>query len=272
MRKLTALFALIIFTCAQLFAWGSKGHQIVGDIARDHLSDAARRNIRQLLGNDDLASIANWADEVRKDRPESYNWHFVDIPKDAAGFSETRDCYVPDEKHPSSKDDHQNCAVDRISKFAQVVADRAAPQQDRVEALKYLVHFVGDLHQPLHAIGEARGGNDIHIVEFGRTDCNDRPCTFHSVWDTALLEHTGRSEHDYVAYLEEQITANNWQSRASGTPEEWANDSHQVARKIWLDNGAAVDEAYYKANIGIVDQQLSLAGLRLAGILNSIFA
>ncbi len=272
MKKLTALFALLIFSSAQLLAWGPKGHQIVGDIARNHLTDTARQNITQLLGNDDLAAIANWADEVRKDRPESYGWHFVDIPKDAAGFSEERDCYQPDEKHPTTKYDHHNCVVDRISMFRQVVADRNATQQDRVEALKYLVHFVGDLHQPLHAIGEARGGNDIHVVEFGSRDCGPRPCNFHYEWDSGLLEHTGRSEHDYVTYLEQQITANHWQPLAAGTPEDWANQSQAVARKVWLNNGDAVDEAYYKANIGIVDRQLALAGLRLAGILNSIFA
>jgi hypothetical protein len=272
MKKLTALFALLIFSSAQLLAWGPKGHQIVGDIARNHLTDTARHDIQQLLGNDDLAAIANWADDVRKDRPESYGWHFVDIPKDALGFSEARDCYQPDEKRPTSKDDHHNCVVDRINMFKQVAADRSAAQQDRVEALKYLVHFVGDLHQPLHAIGEARGGNDIHVVEFGSPDCGARPCNFHYEWDSGLLEHAGRSEHDYVTYLEQQIAANHWQRLATGTTEDWANQSQSVARKVWLDNGGAVDEAYYKANIGTVDQQLALAGLRLAGILNSIFA
>ena len=175
MRKLIALFLLLIFTSSQLLAWGPKGHQIVGDIARAHLTETARRNIQRLLGNDDLASIANWADEVRPKRPDANGWHFVDVPKDSNGFSQARDCYQPDEKYPSSKEDHHNCVVDRITMFKQVLANRNAPQEDRVEALKFIVHFVGDIHQPLHAIAEARGGNDIHVVEFGSAQCGSRP-------------------------------------------------------------------------------------------------
>src|SRR5207237_1673324 len=86
MRKVIALFLLLIFTSSQLLAWGPKGHQIVGDIARAHLTEIARRNIQQLLGNDDLASIANWADEVRPKRPESNGWPFVDTHKADNGF------------------------------------------------------------------------------------------------------------------------------------------------------------------------------------------
>lgn len=270
-RKLTASLLLLIFPFAQVFAWGHKGHEIVGDIARAHLTDNARRNIQELLGSDDLASVANWADEVRRDRPESYGWHFVDIPKDSSGFSEARDCYQPDDKRPTSKDDHHNCVVDRITMFRQIVADPNAPQQTRVEALKYLVHFVGDIHQPMHAIAEARGGNDVHVVEFGSSQCGKYPCNLHSVWDSDLIEHTGRSEQEYVAYLQQQIPAHRWQERAGGSPEDWANESLRLARQAWVNDAGSVDEAYYKTNISTVDERLALAGLRLARILNEIF-
>lgn len=271
MRKVIAFFLLLVFTSNQSFAWGPKGHQIVGDIAQAHLTEATLQNLHQLLGGDvNLAAIANWADDIKAKRPESYGWHFVDIPKDSSGFSQARDCYQPDEKRPSSKDDHHNCVVDRINMFKLVLANKAAPQEDRIEALKYIVHFVGDIHQPLHAIAEARGGNDIHVVEFGSAQCGNRPCNFHYVWDIALLEHTGRSEQDYVTYLEQQIKANGW--HGGGTTEDWANESLKLAKQAWLPEGGAVDEAYYKANIGIVDQQLAVAGLRLADLLNDIFS
>src|SRR5215467_13179365 len=123
MRKIIAVFLLLVFPSTQSVAWGSKGHQIVGDIARNHLTPTARQNLQALLGNDDLAAIANWADEVRPQRPESFGWHFVDIPREAAGFSEERDCYMPDDKHPYTKEDHHNCVVDRITIFKQIVAD-----------------------------------------------------------------------------------------------------------------------------------------------------
>lgn len=267
MKKLVALILLLIFPCSQSFAWGSKGHRVIGDIARNHLTAAARQNLVALLGNDDLAAISTWADEVRPQRPESYGWHFVDIPKDAAGFSDERDCYRPDDRNPASKTDHQNCVVDRITFFKKILADKNAAQTDRLEALKWVVHFVGDIHQPMHAVEEGRGGNTIHVVEFGSAQCGRYPCNLHYEWDTGLLEHSGRSEQDYVTYLEQMITAKKLQ--ADGTPEDWANESLGLARKVWLNDGGAIDQAYYDANIGVVDQRLAQAGLRLAGVLNA---
>lgn len=266
MKKFIALLLLAVFPCSQSFAWGFKGHRIVGDIARDHLNPAARQNLVALLGSDDLAAISTWADEVRSERPESYGWHFVDIPEDASGFSEERDCYRPDDKHPASKDDHHNCVVDRILIYKQILANKNAFKPDRIEALKWVVHFVGDIHQPMHAIGEARGGNDIHVSEFGSTQCGKYPCNLHAEWDSGLIEHTGRSEQEYVSYLEQMITAKKLQ--ASGSPEDWANESLRLAKQVWVNDGGAIDDAYYKANIGIVDERLALAGLRLAAVLN----
>lgn len=266
MKKIIALSLLVVIPCSQSFAWGAKGHRIVGDIARNHLTPTTRQNLIALLGNDDLAAIASWADEVRPQRPETAGWHYVDIPKDADGFSDGRDCYRPDERHPASKDDHRNCVVDRITFFKLVLGDKSASQPERLEALKWVVHFVGDIHQPMHGIEEAHGGNEIHVVEFGSSQCGNRPCNLHYEWDTGILEHSGRSEQDYVAHLEQMITAKNLQ--ASGTPEDWANESHRLARQVWVNDGGAIDQAYYQANIGIVDERLALAGVRLAAVLN----
>jgi nuclease S1 len=254
------------FSCSQVFAWGPEGHRIIGDIACDHLSAAAKRNIRALLGNDDLAAIANWADEVRPQRPATYDWHFVDIPRNSAGFSEERDCYRPDEKVPTSQTDHHNCVVDRITLFEQILADKNAPQPGRLEALKFLVHFVGDVHQPMHAIEEARGGNDIRVIAFGSAQCGDYLCNLHYEWDAGLINHTGRSEQQYADYLEKTIIRK--KMRAGGTPEDWANESLHAAKQAWVEEDGAVDEAYYQANIRVVDGRLALAGLRLAAVLN----
>ncbi len=269
-KKQTAILTLFFFISTQLFAWGPKGHQVVGDVAQSHLTETARRNLQALLGDATLASVANWADDIKGKRPETAGWHYVDIPKDGGSFSQARDCYRPDDKHPSTKDDHHNCVVDRISMFKQVLGDANASQADRIEALKFIVHFVGDLHQPLHSVEEARGGNDIHVVEFGSPQCGNRPCNFHFVWDISLIEHTGLSEQDYVSRVEQLIASRSLQSKATGTPEDWANESFRVAQKIWLNDGGAVDEAYYQANIGTVDERLALAGLRLAGLLNDV--
>jgi hypothetical protein len=267
MKKLIAALVLFAFTSTQLFAWGPKGHKIVGAIAQSHLTEITRHNLQLLLGDASLASVANWADEIKGSRPETFGWHFVDIPKNAS-FSQPRDCYQPDEKRPSSKDDHHNCVVDRINMFKQVLADQNASRDDRIEALKFLVHFIGDIHQPLHAVAEARGGNDVHVVEFGSPQCGKGRCNFHFVWDISLLEHTGLSEEQYTAKLEQLIASGNLQSKAGGTAEDWANESYRYAQKVWLNEGGSVDEAYYQANIGIVDERLALAGLRLANLLN----
>jgi len=265
MRKFVAVLVLLAFT-PNSFAWGPRGHRIAARIAQTHLSEATRLQIQALLGSDDLAAISTWADEIRKQRPETAGWHFVDIPINASGFSEQRDCNRPEKKHRVVA--QHNCVVDRIVLFEQILQNRNAAQEDRIEALKFLVHLVADVHQPMHAIGEARAGNDIHIIEFGRTQCGDRPCNLHFLWDTDLIEHTHRSEKKWVAHLENTISREHLQRRANGNPEDWTNESFHLAKRVWLNDGSSVDDSYYTANIGALDNRLALAGLRLAALLN----
>ena len=137
----------MLFIGTPLFAWGPEGHRVVAQIARAHLSQRARHQIENLLGNDDLASVSTWADEIRPQRPETFGWHFVDIPMNSSGFDEQRDCYRPNEKNDRGND-HHNCVVDRIVIFEQVLGDKRASKTDRVEALKFLVHFVGAFINP----------------------------------------------------------------------------------------------------------------------------
>jgi len=266
-KKLIALL-LIALIPAQLLAWGPKGHAIVADLAASRLTPTAKQNLQLLLGTDSLAAIASWADSVRKERDESYDWHFVDIPKDAAGFSEERDCFRPQDKHKDALTDHHNCVVDRIEMFQKTLGDEKASRAERLEALKWIVHFVGDLHQPLHAIDEAHGGNEIKLSVFGSPKCGDYDCNLHWAWDTLLLEHAGLSEEDYVARLNALIAQKHLENQAAGTPVEWANESHLQARQIMNTKPISIDDAYYQANIDLVNQKLALGGLRLAALLN----
>ena len=268
MKKIIAFIILAAFTSTQLLAWGPKGHAIVADIAASRLTPTAKKNLQLLLGAESLASIASWADQVRKDHDEAYDWHFVDIPQDALGFSEERDCFRPQDKHKNADTDHHNCVVDRIKIFAKVLADQNASPAQRLEALKWVVHFVGDLHQPLHAIDTAHGGNDIKLPVFGSPKCGDYDCNLHWTWDTLLLEHTGYSEEEYVGRLNTLIEQKHLDQKAGGTPEEWANESHALARNLVAPVPAAVDEAYYQTHIELINEQLALAGLRLAKVLN----
>lgn len=272
MQRHLAVCAAFLALSIPSLAWGPEGHRVVADVAANHLNAAARRQIRDLLGNDDLAAISTWADEIRNERRETFFWHFVDIPWNANGFSDSRDCSrAADPRSPQIQDRHE-CVVDKILEFQRILSDRNAGRLQRTEALKFLVHFVADLHQPMHAIGEARGANDIHITEFGNRDCGGRPCNLHFLWDMGLIEHARRSEPDYVTLLEKLISEANLQNRATGTPEDWANESFKVAHQVWLNDGESVDEHYYRQNIGILDERLALAGLRLANLLNCALA
>lgn len=269
MRQFIAALLITVFVPAQLLAWGPKGHQVVADVASSRLTPQTKKNLKLLLGHESLAAIATWPDEVRKQHDESYDWHFVDIPKDAAGFDDERDCFRPQDKHAGAQTDHHNCAVDRIEIFSKVLADENASREQRIEALKWLVHFVGDLHQPLHAIDEARGGNDIKLPFFGNPQCGDYPCNLHWAWDSMLLEHSGLSEHDYVRRVQKVIKAEQLDQKTIGNPVDWANESHVQARGIIEQKPAVIDQSYYNANIHLIDEKLGLAGIRLAALLNN---
>src|ERR1051326_4885665 len=152
--------------------------------------------------------------------------------------------------------------------FQKILGNERASRADRLEALKWLVHFVGDLQQPLHAIDEAHGGNDIKLEAFGSAKCGDYDCNLHWAWDSLLLEHTGYSEEEYVGRLNTLIAQKQMENQPAGTPVDWANESHLQARRIMNTKPASIDEAYYQANIELVNQKLALGGLRLAVLLN----
>jgi len=250
-----------VFSAASFcFAWGPEGHRIVGDIARQRLTPSARHAIVQLLGDDDLAAISTWADEVRRERPETYGWHFVDIPWNASGFDQSRDCYHPSGRSPASLNDHHNCVVDRITMFQRVLADSRALRAERIQALKFLVHFVGDIHQPLHAIAEARGGNEIHVIEFGHRECGHRECDLHGTWDMGLIHHAHVSERRYLTELNTLVAREGLSSKSGGTPAAWANESFHLGHAVWVSEGGSIDDDYYRRNRATLDQRLALAG------------
>jgi hypothetical protein len=267
---IAAVLVLTLFIPSTLAGWGREGHEIVASLAQTRLTENTKTGIRSLIGDASLASIASWADEVRPDRDETYNWHFVDIPKDASGFSDERDCFLPASRHKDSATDHHNCVVDRIELIKNVLSDSNAPRDDRIEALKFLVHFVGDVHQPFHAIGEAAGGNGIVVTQFGSTECGRHPCNLHGAWDSGLIAHTAMGRDEYVAHLEKLISDEHL--TATGSPEDWANESHEYAKSALLPDRAQIDENYYEKEIKVVDRRLALAGLRLAALLNEAFA
>ena len=149
-----------------------------------------------------------------------------------------------------------------------MLTDKNASREQRAEALKFVVHFVGDIHQPMHAVKEAEGGNKIRVQFIGSNHCGRYDCNLHGVWDTSMILHTGLNRPGYAEHLEQVLKAEKLETDAGGTPEQWANDSLRLVKAAWVQDGANLDEQYYRKEITVVDKQMALAGLRLARLLN----
>ncbi len=255
-KKSVAVLLVFLVMCPASFGWGHEGHQIIGTVAEDHLDETTKVMIQSLLGNSHLYSIASWADDVRRERPDTKAWHYVDIPM-GGKYDASRDCALPD-----------SCVVLKINDFLKVLTDKNAKRDQRAEALKFIVHFVGDIHQPLHAVGEAEGGNGVRVRFLGDDRCGRYDCNLHGVWDTSMILHTALNRQEYSQHLEELVLRQKLGSEDGGTPEQWANESQRLAQAAWVQDGANLDENYYQKEIKLVDRQMALAGLRLAKLLN----
>jgi hypothetical protein len=273
MRCTTAvvLLLLAIASSARVHAWGGQGHRLVALIATERLTPAARRNVEWLLGPESLADVSSWADRYVDGNYQTFYWHFLNIPPEATSYDRDRDC--PRQLGVAAGgrgDTWRDCAVDRILYNKARLADTTLDRADRAIALKFLVHFVGDLHQPFHALGVGHGGNDIPVTVFGAETCGNNPCNLHGVWDGALIAHRNLDDAHYLSALQDLIRQNSWEARAAGVPAEWAMQSHGFAKGALLPEHGVVDEAYYRAHIPVVDQRLALGGLRLAALLNEV--
>ena len=280
-RVLTAL-ALAI-TClvaapATIGAWGAQGHRLVAAIALERLTATARANVDWLIGPQRLPDVASWADQYLPGNYQTFFWHFVNIPPDARSYDRNRDCpRQPGVDADTAADKWRDCVVDRIRYHEERLANAALDRADRAIALKFLVHFVGDLHQPYHALGVERGGNGVLVSIFGRENCaNDparsSPCNLHSVWDSALVEHRRLDDAAYVEALDRLIRKNGWSTDIPGTAAQWAMESHAIAKAALVPQRDRVGEAYYRAHIGEVDRRLAQGGVRLAAVLNRSLA
>jgi len=238
--------------------------------------------VAQLLQDDPtgqtLVSVSAWADTVRKTpMPETYNWHFVDIPVDAdpPKYVAARDC------KPAAGGD---CLVAALEREVAVLKDPHAAPRTRAEALKFLTHLVGDLHQPLHCAerdGDA-GGNGVPVIFFGAAQqpapYQTKPWNLHAVWDGGLIDRAGRGRSAYVRHLKEWIAARDATSIEAGTFADWANETHGQAvrhayrtangRDPFPAAGGRIAARYQRANIEVVDEQLAKAAVRLAKVLN----
>jgi hypothetical protein len=263
-------FLAVGASSARLQAWSAQGHRLVADLAAERLTPAARRNVEALLGPESLADVSSWADRYLDGVRQTFYWHFLNIPPDATSYDRDRDCPEQPAIAGFRAAAWRDCAVDRILYNKERLADTTLDRADRAIALKFLVHFVGDLHQPFHALGVGHGGNDIPVSVFGSETCGSYPCNLHSVWDGSLIAHRGLNDARYLVVLNELIAKSDWSSRPAGTPDQWAMESHGVAKAALVPQHGVVDEAYYRAHISSVEQRLAQAGVRLAAYLNEV--
>ena len=254
--------------------WGSQGHRLVGLIAAERLTPIARQNVGWLLDGRSLADVASWADSITSDQQQTSLWHYLNIPPEAGGYDRDRDCpRQPGSARGSRGDRWRDCVVDRIAYWEERVASRQLDRADRATAIKFVVHFIGDLHQPMHALGVGRGGNDIAVRVFGSANCSDdpqkpRPCNLHGAWDRELIARRKTDDRAYVAALQKLIVDKRLGSQPTGTPAEWAEQSWRLAKEALVASGTNLDEGYYRRHIGVIDERLALGGVRLAAVLN----
>lgn len=261
--------AVILAAGIDVRAWGAKGHQVVAMIAEAHLTPKAAQAVAGLLAQEgkervqSLPEVSTWADQIRSQSRDTGPWHYVNLPAGASKYDRNRDC---------PGDTQEDCVVERIDFFRRVLANKIAPPAVRSEALKFLVHLVADLHQPLH-VGYAndRGGNSIKVQGPGSSR---RSTNLHALWDTTIINRrnlTARVHADELlkGLLNDPARLKSWQA---GTPSDWANEARVVLeRQVYsfkVGSSVRLDEDYYRVASELIDLQLARGGIRLARLLN----
>lgn len=248
-------FTALLACAPAAWAWGPLGHRIVARLAEAHLTPQARAEARTLLalrGARHLSEVAVWADDLRDTDPALFRrtrrLHFVNFHSRDCIYEPPRDCRDGE------------CAVAAIDKYSAILANRANSPAARAEALAFVVHFVGDVHQPLHAsFRHDAGGNDFQVRWHGRGS------NLHRIWDSTMLDTAHLSAARYARKLEAERTP----VVIAGTPAEWAEESCRIDRDEGVYPDAhTISQAYVDRELPIAEQRLRQAGARLAALLN----
>jgi hypothetical protein len=258
MRKILFLALLISLNSVNLNAaedWGKTGHRATGEIAQKYLSKKAQRAIDKLLKGETLAFVANYADDIKSDPAySSYGpWHYVNFPFDSTY-----------EAHPNSE---KGDLIRAIKACVEVLKNQNSTETDKIFHLKMLVHFIGDLHQPLHVgLAEDKGGNDRQVRWF-KDGTN-----LHTVWDTNMIEDYNMS---YIELAENADGLSNHQLQQvqQGTVIDWMYESRNLCEEIYANTeiGDKLGYRYMYDYMKVVRSQLQKGGIRLAVLLNDIF-
>ena len=261
---------LTVLTAGSALAWGDDGHRVIAYIANAFLTPAARAEADVLLRSDtdpltarDMASRATWADRYRTGHPETAPWHYIDIDYD----------------HPDLKAacGGGQCLPAKIGDFERVLANPAAPISDRAQALVWLLHLVGDVHQPLHTINRHDRGGNCEVIE-----TSHGLESLHKWWDDDVVDAIGgRQPAQLGPALAKRVSKAELAEWSRGTADDWAAQSYQIARtevyaytsdphcKLPADT---LSSAYVTTAEAIATRQLERAGVRLAAVLNAALA
>ena len=250
-----ALVTMVFLISANaLLSWGPTGHRVIGKVAENNLSRKAAREVNEILRGESLAEASTWMDEIRSDDryDHTHSWHYTTIP---------------DGLNYANRDNDQGQLVEKIEEMINLLEDESTSDSLEVMALKFLVHLVGDLHQPLHVgNGQDRGGNDVRVKFFYE------PSNLHRVWDSGMINHKLYSYSELAAIIDraDDAETENW---LKGTAADWANECLQYRKQIYdIENPDRLGYEYVYRNWDLLEQQLLKGGLRLAGILNSIYS
>ena len=261
MRKLITAVLIVSFA-TQAFAWSRDGHAIVGALAERQLRPTAKAEVARLLAGEPdptLAGVASWADELREaEGPgKTARLHYVNFKGGDCSYLPVRDC--PD----------GNCVIEAINRNFLVLADSTRADAERRDALKFLVHFIGDVHQPLHAtLRDDKGGGDFQ-VNYNGTGSN-----LHKVWDRLIIERRKTTPAATITLLANQSPLPADATRRADRPAvEWALESCRIVKDGGIyPTGHVIDDAYLDRQAQTVDLRLRLAGNRLADMINLALA
>lgn len=256
------LASLLMLAPAPALAWSAQGHRLVADIADQRLTPQARQQVQALLAGEPdptLAGVAAWADELRREDPilgkRSARWHFVNLGESSCHYVPGRDC--PD----------GNCVIEALKTQTALLADHRQPLAARRQALKFVVHLVGDIHQPMHAgYARDRGGNDYQVQFDGRGS------NLHAVWDSGLLRSRHLGDAQYLQRLLALPAPKPAPTTTLPPPaEQWAEASCRIATAAGTYPRGHVLQAadYLDRERPIAEAQLRLAGERLGAVLNA---
>ena len=283
-RAVLALCGLIALAPARALAWGYEGHKVIALIARGYLAPATRGKVDALLAADtdtltahDMASEATWADAFRSaGHRETAQWHFVDIEIDQPDLKTACFGFPASPAGLASTGPASDCVADKVEEFSAELRDPATSPAERLLALKFLLHFAGDVHQPLHASDhQDRGGNCVPVALGG-----SRTTNLHAWWDTGVVQLLGTDPAAVAAQLTAQITPAERAQWEQGDPRAWAQEAYTVAKasaySLNTPPGCGRDaapvslpDAYVAAARTAAALQLERAGVRLAKLLNT---